>query len=81
MLNPGILIPFFKLLSIRREINFCLDVLLPSSLRVDAAGTPFLLPSRGAHEAGTGGRKRVAPSVHDGSLDRPLTEEEKSGFC
>lgn len=63
MLNPGILIPFLKLLSIRREINFCLDVLLPSSLRADAAGTPFLLPSRGARAAGTGGGKSASLQV------------------
>ena len=49
----------------------------PSSLHVDAVGTPFLLPSRGARAAGAGGRKGVAPSVRDGSLDHPQTKEGK----
>ena len=47
---------------------------------MDAVGTPFLLPSRGARAAGAGGRKGVAPSVRDGSLDHPQTEEGKGAL-
>lgn len=64
MLSPGILISFFKLLSIRGEINFCLDVLHAIESAHGCCGDPLSPAVQGRScggRWGTKGRRSKCP--------------------